>query len=64
MIEFPTITLTKTFKITKLVFTEVTIPDHQYVIGNTAFAISIADFKILPSDFDMTDFDPSYAAYW
>jgi len=64
MTSFPSIKLTKLFKVTKLVFTELELPDHQYVIGNTAFAISLPDFQILPISFQLSDFEASYALYW
>ena len=34
------------------------------MIGNRAFAISLPDFQILPSSFQLSDFEASYALYW
>ena len=64
MTSLSSIQLTKLFKVTKLVFTGLELPNYQYVIGNRAFAISLPDFQILPSSFQLSEFEASYALYW
>ena len=63
MQDYPTITLTKNFKVTKLAYLPLQIPDYKYVISQSTITIPLPDFTVLPEDFSLKDCLISYAAY-
>jgi len=44
MEDFPTITRTKSFKVTKLVVVPSQLEDKKYVIGHSAMSVALPDF--------------------